>query len=122
MSGARVHFLMKAEFLENGCIHCRRKDVVYGSGGFCGTCQSRYGQRMRRRYTNRSQHVNVTFIGVIAPVAGFRSLNVTLPLAALNVTLSCGNAFEPESPMLVICTLSSSISYATKGAVVPPTV
>jgi hypothetical protein len=45
----------RAEFIENGCVHCRRKDVEYGSGGFCHTCKARFHARMKRRYKRLMQ-------------------------------------------------------------------
>lgn len=51
----QVQQAWRAEFLENGCIHCRRKDVQYGSGGFCLTCKARFHARMSRRYKKLMQ-------------------------------------------------------------------
>jgi hypothetical protein len=45
----QVRRAWRAEFTENGCVHCRRKDF-YGAGGFCRNCQGRFLGRMNRRY------------------------------------------------------------------------
>ena len=40
----------KAEYMEYGCISCHKKKPLYSSGGFCNTCATRLGWRMRKRY------------------------------------------------------------------------
>jgi hypothetical protein len=48
----------RAEFAENGCVHCRRKDL-YGAGGFCRNCQARFLGRMTRRYKRLMKGRNI---------------------------------------------------------------
>lgn len=47
------HLKMYWFFEEFGCIHCERKDVLYGSNGFCVQCQGsirrRLGQVVKQR-------------------------------------------------------------------------
>ena len=37
----------RARFAEYGCIHCHKKKVPYGAGGFCDRCATRESCRMR---------------------------------------------------------------------------
>jgi hypothetical protein len=42
-----------ARFAEKGCLCCRRKKVLYASGGLCDRCHAREYRQMREWYSKR---------------------------------------------------------------------
>lgn len=45
---ARHHQRLHEYFEKHGCLHCSRKDVLYGANGFCMGCISKIGKRIRK--------------------------------------------------------------------------
>ena len=44
----RHHQRLRQYFNIYGCLHCSRKNVLYGANGFCMRCISMIGKRMRK--------------------------------------------------------------------------
>ena len=42
------HERLRQYFDLYGCLHCSQRKVIYGANGFCGTCLSMIGKRIRK--------------------------------------------------------------------------